>query len=597
METLRELKNRVNNINVKLANEINKKRWPLCSLSFRKEVVTVIENLQKAIAQLSSKGEQKLALKYVEYFCFSFVIRIYAIEKIKTRKNKKDIEINTVVIRSLKDFKIRLNLVRKTSPRNIQYIEDTKIKYIKIFKKKTGEIKVFRMSHLIDWVLQIQFYLLLDPLVDISLPELSFGFRKGKNANQVLTYLSNFINSRHPSKFHLLCLNVNKCSNTVFYKYTLKYFPFPKKYHKFLIGWLKVIKMCTNYFGTNSLSTEKVKKEKLNSKISQRGVLYPVIINVILAKVFENFFDDYMFPKWFKKKTMLEKNKSFKINRYIMNYVNDVKVFVTSKKELNYAKSKAEKYLIIAGICLNKKETKLYNLSKKAKFNWLGYTFLIFLKKDIRYTKLVSRVNTLIRKKKKNILLSTLFLYITNEKFKKIKQKLKLIIQKLKHYDLGRVIKEVNAILRSVAGYYSFFTNLHRLNYLDHFVHKVYWRRFINKFRYKGLRQINWVAKNFFIINKKLRLKAPLKVRKWHLHAEIPNRHRQIKAVSCRYLWEVKVITYYKMQSIQIMALSSKDRKKSPYIDKNLFECNQVKIMKLRQNWSESSQFNYVVHK
>lgn len=38
------------------------------------------------------------------------------------------------------------------------------------------------------------------------------------------------------------------------------------------------------------------------------------------------------------------------------------------------------------------------------------------------------------------------------------------------------------------------------------------------------------------------------------------------------------------MQPIKIMALGPKERKASPYIDKEFFEVNQVRIMKLRRN-------------
>lgn len=161
------------------------------------------------------------------------------------------------------------------------------------------------------------------------------------------------------------------------------------------------------------------------------------------------------------------------MNRYIIGYADDMNARVASKEEADYAKKKAEKCLAVAGMRLNEEKTQLYDLSKKAKFDWLGYTFLIFPKEDVQYTKLVSRVSILMRQKEK-ILLSTLLLYVTNENFKKIKQKLKLVIRRLNNRDLYCIMKEVNAILIGVAGYYSFAFNAPKLDYLDHFVHKIY---------------------------------------------------------------------------------------------------------------------------
>jgi len=77
-------------------------------------------------------------------------------------------------------------------------------------------------------------------------------------------------------------------------------------------------------------------------------------------------------------------------------------------------------------------------------------------------------------RQKEKVLPSTLLLYVTDKNFKEIKQKLKLTIGRLKNRELCSVMKEVNAILRGVAGYYSFATNARRLDSLDHFVHKVY---------------------------------------------------------------------------------------------------------------------------
>jgi hypothetical protein len=74
-----------------------------------------------------------------------------------------------------------------------------------------------------------------------------------------------------------------------------------------------------------------------------------------------------------------------------VSYADNIIVRVISKEEVDYAKKKAEKCLAVAEIRLNKEKTQSYDLSKKAKFDWLGYTFLIFPKEDVRYTKLVVR--------------------------------------------------------------------------------------------------------------------------------------------------------------------------------------------------------------
>lgn len=586
MKTLGEFKRRINEVNIKLAYEINNKRWPLVNLSLKREVIVVLEDLQKSIAQLSLKDEQELALKYVEYFCFSLVVRVYAIDKIRSRKSRETAGIDTITIKSVRDFKTCLNLVKETHPMNVNYNENMEVKYIEILKKDVSKVRILGLSNIVDRVLQIQFHLLIDPLIDVNLPELFFGFRKGKNTHQALAYLSHSINVSDTSRFHLLYIDINKCFDTISHGYILEHFSFPEKYKKLLIRWLRGFRVCEN----------SLRKERLDVGVSQGSVLGPVIANVILAKVFERFFDDTLFPRWFKSKTLAGKAKSFEINRYIIGYADDIILRLASKEEANHAKKKAEERLAVVGLRLNEEKVRLYDLSMKVKFDWLGYTFLIFPKDKVRYTKLIGRASRLMRQKQK-VLPSSLLLYITNENFNKIKHKLKLIIGKLKNRDLYSVMKEANAILRGIAGYYSFANNIHRLDYLDHFVHKVYWRRLVEKFRFKGIRRPRWVAKTFFIVNKKLKDRAPSRNRVWQLHVQFPKQGSQFNARGPGYLWEVKASSYYRMQPMKIMSLAKETRKVSPYIDKEIFEANQIKVAKLRYNWLESSQFKRVFEK
>jgi retron-type reverse transcriptase len=204
-------------------------------LSLKKKVITIIEDLQKLIAQLSLKKSLKFALKYVERFCFSLIIRVNAIEKIRIKKKQKINIMSTITKKNIQYFKNYLNLLKKTEFKNVAYTENMKVQYIKILKKKVNKVRVLRISNLIDRILQIQFHTLLDPLFDINLPELFFGFRKRRNIHQALAYLYQSISFSNMNQFYLLYMNITGCFNNIFHKYILKYFYFPKKYKKLLI--------------------------------------------------------------------------------------------------------------------------------------------------------------------------------------------------------------------------------------------------------------------------------------------------------------------------------------------------------------------------
>lgn len=268
----------------------------MVGLSLKREAVAVVEDLQKAIAQLSSKGELELALKYVEHFCFSLVIRIYAIEKIRTKKSRETAGMDAVTNRSVKDFKKCLKLVEETHPKDVKYTEDMEVKYVGIPKKEAGKVRILGISNLVDRVLQIQFHTLLDPLIDVNLPELFFGFRKGRNTHQALAYLSHSINQSDTNRFSLLSMDISKCFDTISHEYILEHFPFPEKHKRLLVRWIKVVRVYENSSSADGLSKPKA-KEKIYAGVPKGLVLGPVIANLVLAKVFEDFFEDKMFTR------------------------------------------------------------------------------------------------------------------------------------------------------------------------------------------------------------------------------------------------------------------------------------------------------------
>jgi len=180
--------------------------------------------------------------------------------------------------------------------------------------------------------------------------------------------------------------------------------------------------------------------------------------------------------------------KGIQVSRYILGYGDELIFKVISSEESGYTLSKLKSLLFKANLRMNLEERSVYNLDFKSKFDWLGYTFLIIKSTEVKPTKLIStseRQNKIKNKKYS----SACLLYISNFSYKKIKSRLKIIIKSLQRRHLLVVIKEVNAVLREVAGYYSFANNGSRLDYLTHYVDRIFWRRLVEKFRYKGIRR------------------------------------------------------------------------------------------------------------
>jgi len=109
------------------------------------------------------------------------------------------------------------------------------VKFVEIPKKGSNKLRVLGISNIIDRVIQSQFIILLDPLIDPLLSLNFYGFRKGRNALQAISYLSKSIQLSDLTRYHLLKIDIEECFDNLNHNYILNNFPFPKKYKKLLI--------------------------------------------------------------------------------------------------------------------------------------------------------------------------------------------------------------------------------------------------------------------------------------------------------------------------------------------------------------------------
>jgi len=202
--------------------------------------------LQFSIAVLTSNKDIKTSLKYIEYFSYSTVIRLICIDKIRTRKSRDTAGIDLNIIKSSTDYKKCFQLLLDSNIINANFSTDMIVKNVEIKKKDTTDIRVLGISNLIDRISQMQFLILLDPIIDQLLPNNFYGFRKGRNALQALSYLSKSISISDLTRYYLLKIDIKKCFDNINHNYIIKNFPFPKKYLKLLTRWLKCIKINLN---------------------------------------------------------------------------------------------------------------------------------------------------------------------------------------------------------------------------------------------------------------------------------------------------------------------------------------------------------------
>lgn len=158
-------------------------------------------------------------------------------------------------------------------------------------------------------------------------------------------------------------------------------------------------------------------------------------------------------------------------------------------------------------------------------------------------------------------------------------------IKKLKHGHFFSVLRKVNSMLRGISRYYGFAAMEHRLDYLQHFVDRIFWKTLVEKFRYKGIRRPGWVARTFFVTTI-----SPLGL-KWHLHSPIPDSN-SFKKRNVNTLWCVNVSTFFRLQPMSINLLSKKLRTNSFYLFRKEFNYHNIQIQKLRANYKYTTVFN-----
>lgn len=572
IESLGVLKKELLDINNNIKVLINDKVWPLTDLKIKNRINSWLTKLQFSIAVLTSNKDIKTSLKYIEYFSYSTVIRLICIDKIRTRKSRDTAGIDLNIIKSSTDYKKCFQLLLDSNIINANFSTDMIVKNVEIKKKDTTDIRVLGISNLIDRISQMQFLILLDPIIDQLLPNNFYGFRKGRNALQALSYLSKSISISDLTRYYLLKIDIKKCFDNINHNYIIKNFPFPKKYLKLLTRWLKCIKINLNG-----------KKEKLTKGVCQGSILGPLICNFVLSNILNNFFNDkQQFPNAIKTINMKGNSRWIDVTRFIIGYSDDIMIKVVSQQEANYAMVKLDSILKQAGLNININKSFIFNLLLRSKFDWLGYTFLIIPKQEIHYSTLISRAERYQRLKNRRNQ-SGLLLYISDYNYKNIKIKIKNLIRTIKHKPLLPVLKEVNSILRGIASYFAFACNSKRLDYLSHYIDRCFWRVLVEKFRYRGIRRTRWVAKTFFINSD-----SPLG-KKWHLFC-LTNKQASFKKRGIHKIWCVNIATYYRILPITKMGLP-KELQQLGYYQDYLGKYNNYKFItqKLRHDFNNKS--------
>ena len=127
---LGNFKAKVSKLNNRCIPLINKQVWPLTDYSLKKDVVSLIELIQFEISNLCTLNKHNESLKFIEFFSFSLIIRLYVIDQIRTRSSRNSPGIDGTIIKNSNDYHTCFKLLQATHPKNIKYSEDMALKTV-----------------------------------------------------------------------------------------------------------------------------------------------------------------------------------------------------------------------------------------------------------------------------------------------------------------------------------------------------------------------------------------------------------------------------------------------------------------------------------
>jgi len=154
---------------------------------------------------------------------------------IRIRSSRATPGTDEMIITDANDYLRCIELTELTHPKNVVYSTNMEVRYVEIPKKEVGKVRVLGISNIIDRVLQLQFLILLDPIIDCGLLPHFYGFRKGRSALQAVSYLSRSIQLSDTNRFVLLSIDIEKCFDNISHEYICSNFPFPTKHSKLLL--------------------------------------------------------------------------------------------------------------------------------------------------------------------------------------------------------------------------------------------------------------------------------------------------------------------------------------------------------------------------
>merc|ERR1712176_1200558 len=227
-----------------------------------------------------------------------------------------------------------------------------------------GPIKLVFSTH--DFLVQTLFMQLLNPIIDVHVDFYNFGYRKRRNLHQAVHILNKILILKFKQKS-----TKNSSQNEFSYKQNkyivklkIKNYPFPTQYNIFIKYWL-----------LNSNNKNKIFEPSILNHICN-GIKKTIIFRKHIILKICNYFTKQRYS-YLKSSSKIKKTFNFCIVRYVDKLI----IVINTKTEVKIFKKEIKLFFLKRGLKFNSFKLKISKWGKNKKFNYLGFTFHLNLKK------------------------------------------------------------------------------------------------------------------------------------------------------------------------------------------------------------------------
>jgi len=304
-----------------------------------------------------------------------------------------------------------------------------------------------------DRCVQALYLLALEPIAEETGDKRSYGFRRGRSAQDVQRYLRQTLALDNRARY-VMDADIETFFDSISHDWILKNIPLDKR---ILAQWL-----------TNGFIDSKGYQDT-EMGVPQGGIISPMIANMVLDGMEKVIME--------VKKTIDQRLKKVngKVTSSKINYVRYADDFIVTAGSREYFKEITEsikEFLKERGVRLNAAKTKVYTIDKG--FDFLGFSFRKY-KTNLKKGKEI----LLIKPSKNNI--------------QKFKDKIRKIIKK--NVDTVALISDLNPVIRGWGNYYRFVNSKRIFTLMDTYVFEglIRWVK-----RIKGRKRIKQSLKTYF---------------------------------------------------------------------------------------------------